>query len=238
MFRYAVGAAALTLVIAFAEPAAAQRVRAGVLTCDISAGTETAEGRRRHFAIGGVGGLAGGLLGVGGGFVMVPLQILWARTPPHRASGNSLAAIVPIGALTVGPIEGELLAFYEALFVVCAFAGAITAGNIRTALLVLDLAVKKDCFDRFLIATDTPTGTGVMPQGMIKSIAEMSCLSRHPPEWMIAAATGNPAKIYRLNSGFLHPGRDADVLLIDAPLGGSKRTALEALAMGLVDRPA
>jgi hypothetical protein len=38
MFRYAVGAAALTLVVAFAEPAAAQRVRAGVLTCDISAG--------------------------------------------------------------------------------------------------------------------------------------------------------------------------------------------------------
>jgi len=43
------------------------------------------------------------------------------------------AAIVPIGALTDGPIEGELLAFYETLFVVCAFAGAITAGNIRTA---------------------------------------------------------------------------------------------------------
>jgi hypothetical protein len=38
MFRYAVGAAALTLVVAFAEPAAAQRVRAGVLTCDISTG--------------------------------------------------------------------------------------------------------------------------------------------------------------------------------------------------------
>jgi two-component system NarL family sensor kinase len=43
------------------------------------------------------------------------------------------ATIVPIGALTDGPIEGELLAFYETLFVVCAFAGAITAGNIRTA---------------------------------------------------------------------------------------------------------
>jgi signal transduction histidine kinase len=41
--------------------------------------------------------------------------------------------LVPISALTEGPIEGELLAFYEALFVVCAFAGAITAGNIRTA---------------------------------------------------------------------------------------------------------
>jgi signal transduction histidine kinase len=43
------------------------------------------------------------------------------------------AAIVPIGALTDGPIEGELLAFYESLFVVCAFAGAVTAGNIRSA---------------------------------------------------------------------------------------------------------
>jgi hypothetical protein len=38
MFRYAVGAAALTLVVASVAPAAAQRVRAGVLTCDISAG--------------------------------------------------------------------------------------------------------------------------------------------------------------------------------------------------------
>lgn len=39
MFRYAVGAAALALVVvACADPAAAQRVRAGVLTCDISAG--------------------------------------------------------------------------------------------------------------------------------------------------------------------------------------------------------
>jgi hypothetical protein len=37
MFRY-VGAAALALAIASATPAAAQRVRAGVLTCDVSAG--------------------------------------------------------------------------------------------------------------------------------------------------------------------------------------------------------
>jgi signal transduction histidine kinase len=41
--------------------------------------------------------------------------------------------LVPISALTNGPIDGELLGFYEALFVVCAFAGAVTAGNIRTA---------------------------------------------------------------------------------------------------------
>ena len=106
------------------------------------------------------------------------------------------------------------------------------AGNIRTALMCLDLAVKNDQFDRFLIATDTPTGTGVMPLGMIKSITEMATLSDYPAEWMIAAATGSVAKIYRLNSGFIKRGKDADVLLIDAPLGGSKKTALEAIKHG------
>lgn len=54
---------------------------------------------RRYFAIGGIAGIAGGLLGVGGGFLMVPLQILWAGVPPRRASGNSLAAIVPIAVV-------------------------------------------------------------------------------------------------------------------------------------------
>jgi uncharacterized membrane protein YfcA len=41
--------------------------------------------------------VSGGLLGVGGGFVMVPLQVMWAKTTQRRAAGNSLAAIVPIG---------------------------------------------------------------------------------------------------------------------------------------------
>src|SRR5258708_15746137 len=47
-------------------------------------------------AIGAIGGLAGGLLGVGGGFVMVPLQVIWAKRSQHRATGTSLAAILPI----------------------------------------------------------------------------------------------------------------------------------------------
>jgi uncharacterized protein len=33
---------------------------------------------------------------VGGGFIMVPLQVLWAGRSQHRANGTSLAAILPI----------------------------------------------------------------------------------------------------------------------------------------------
>jgi hypothetical protein len=50
MFRYAVGAAALALAIASATPAAAQRVRAGVLTCDISAGIGLLIGSEKSIA--------------------------------------------------------------------------------------------------------------------------------------------------------------------------------------------
>ena len=48
MFRYAVGAAALALAVACADPAAAQRVRTGVLTCDISAGMSFIIGSQRN----------------------------------------------------------------------------------------------------------------------------------------------------------------------------------------------
>jgi uncharacterized protein len=40
--------------------------------------------------------LASGLLGVGGGFLIVPLQVIWARTTQRQASGTSLVSILPI----------------------------------------------------------------------------------------------------------------------------------------------
>ena len=107
-----------------------------------------------------------------------------------------------------------------------------TAGNLRTALLCLQEAVARDAFDRVLIATDTPTGSGIMPLGMIYTMTHLSALGGLPPEQAIAAATGNNARVYGLNSGFLVEGRDADIALIDAPLGGSQSTALDALANG------
>jgi enamidase len=107
-----------------------------------------------------------------------------------------------------------------------------TAGNLRTALLCLEEALARDAFDRVLIATDTPTGSGIMPLGMIYTMTHLAALGGLPPEHAIAAATGNNARVYGLNSGYLAPGKDADIAILDAPLGGSKATALEAIANG------
>jgi uncharacterized membrane protein YfcA len=50
-----------------------------------------------------VGGLLGGLLGVGGGFVLIPLQVLVAGVPQRNANANSIVAILPI-AIAALPI--------------------------------------------------------------------------------------------------------------------------------------
>ena len=107
-----------------------------------------------------------------------------------------------------------------------------TAGNLRTTLLLGHLICEAGQFDRFLIATDTPTGSGIMPLGMMYTISHLASLGNMPPEMAIAAATGNNARVYRRNSGFLQAGKDADVVLIDACVGGSKNDALSALENG------
>jgi enamidase len=107
-----------------------------------------------------------------------------------------------------------------------------TAGNLRTLLMTADLLRKADQFDRLLIATDTPTGSGVMPLGMMYTITHLASLTDLPVEHAIAAATGNNAKVYDLNCGLLRVGRDADVVLLDACVGSSKNTALDGLRNG------
>jgi enamidase len=107
-----------------------------------------------------------------------------------------------------------------------------TAGNLRTALLCAGLAQRLDAFDRLLIATDTPTGSGIMPLGMLYTIAHLASLGGLAPEAAIAAATGNNARVFRLDCGLLTPGRAADIALIDAPDGGTQPDALSAIRHG------
>ena len=101
-----------------------------------------------------------------------------------------------------------------------------TAGNLRTALLCAAQAERHKAFERLIIATDTPTGSGVMPLCMLYTISHLAALAG------IAAATGSNARVYRLDAGLLSPGKAADIVLLDAPDGGTQDTALAAIANG------
>lgn len=110
-------------------------------------GTNKSSNWRIDVAIGGLGGLAGGLLGVGGGFVMVPLQVMWAGRDQHRASGTSLAAILPIALVAAAtyyfgsstPQTDLRVAFFLAVgSAFGALVGALAARRVsETALMVI-----------------------------------------------------------------------------------------------------
>jgi enamidase len=63
-------------------------------------------------------------------------------------------------------------------------------------------------------------------------MSHLAALAGVAPEIAVAMATGNNAKVYRLNSGVLAAGRDADVVLVDGCRGGSQNDALSALQNG------
>ena len=107
-----------------------------------------------------------------------------------------------------------------------------TAGNLRTTLLCASLAQRHGALDRLIVATDTPTGSGVMPLGMLYKLSHIASLGGIAPELCIAAATGSNARVYRLDSGSLAAGKAADIVLLDAPDGGTQDSALAAIRNG------
>ena len=71
-----------------------------------------------------------------------------------------------------------------------------------------------------------------MPLGMLYTIAHLASLTDMPAEQFICAASGSNAKVYGLDSGYLAPGKAADIVLLDAPDGGTQATALAAIKHG------
>ncbi len=108
-------------------------------------------------AIGVVGGLLSGLLGIGGGVIMVPLLVLWAGFGQRDAHAISLGAIIPIsiaGIVTFG-IAGRVN-WLDALALAV---GAVAGARIGAALLArADERVLKIVFGCFLVAAAVTMG--------------------------------------------------------------------------------
>jgi uncharacterized membrane protein YfcA len=91
------------------------------------------------FAIIGLfGGVASGLFGVGGGIVIVPALIYWAGFTQHKATGTSLAVLLPpIGlAATLqyyrnGNVDVKAALILAAAMFVGAWGGAFIANQMK-----------------------------------------------------------------------------------------------------------
>ena len=108
----------------------------------------------------------------------------------------------------------------------------IQCGNAAIIPRILDAARRHDALDRVIIGTDMPSGTGVIPLGMLRTMAWVSALGDVPPAQAIAMATGATAQIYKLPAGRIALGLEADLAIMDAPIGSAAEDALETLKIG------
>jgi enamidase len=108
----------------------------------------------------------------------------------------------------------------------------VHCGNGRAAIHAARTAAALEAYGRVIIGNDAPSGTGVVPLGILRVMAHLASLAEVPPAVAVAMATGNTARVHGLDVGLLAAGRAADVVLCDAPVGSSASTALDALARG------
>jgi enamidase len=108
----------------------------------------------------------------------------------------------------------------------------VQCGNARTALHTLRAARDARALGRVIVGNDAPSGTGVIPLGVLRTLSLLAALGDLPPAEAVACATGNTARVYKLNRGVLAEGREADLVVCDAPTGSVARDAMGALTAG------
>lgn len=108
----------------------------------------------------------------------------------------------------------------------------VQCGNIKMTGFILDRVKKLGLERRVIFGNDAPSGTGVIPLGILRNICYASSVCGVPAEVAVAMATGNTARTFGLNTGIIEPGREADLICMDAPIGSVAQTALEAFTAG------
>ena len=152
------------------------------------------------------------------------------------SSPVTIEDVLELGCDIIGHANGGPTALPDAdlpeLFEAPGAIQLVQAGNLRSALSIVGLARDREALDRIVLATDTPTGTGVIPLGMLRTVAELCSLGDLAPSEAIAMATGNNARVLRRPEGILAAGRPADIVLLQVPLGSAAGDPLEALGLG------
>ncbi|MCO7632992.1 amidohydrolase family protein [Pseudomonas guariconensis] len=176
---------------------------------------------------------------------LVKLARKYGLTSITHTGGPSISASQRMGEeeiLEIDPdIIGHINGGYTALAprqIRCLCEGCLGAleivhnGNELAAVTTLNYARELNQLDRIVIGTDSPAGCGVPALGMLRTIALLSSVGGVPAETAICFATGNTAKIRKLNRGILAIGREADLIVACGPLGGTEPSVLKSLSSG------
>jgi enamidase len=105
-------------------------------------------------------------------------------------------------------------------------------GNERAALFALRTAREMKHLDRVLLGTDAPAGSGVQPLGIIRLVSMLSALGDVPAEVAFCFATGNTARLRKLNCGLIEAGREADFVFLDRAQHSAGKDLLHSVRLG------
>ena len=103
-------------------------------------------------------------------------------------------------------------------------------GNEKVAVAAAHAARDGRCLHRVILGTDGPAGSGVQPLGILRVIALLSSLGGIPAEQAFCFATGNTARIRKLDCGLIEAGRAADFVFLDRAQHTAGNSLLESVA--------
>ena len=83
--------------------------------------------------------------------------------------------------------------------------------------------------DSVILGTDAPAGSGVQPLGILRLISMLCSLGGIPAENAFCFATGNTAKLRKLDCGMIEAGRAADFVFMDRAQHSAGTTILESV---------
>ena len=108
----------------------------------------------------------------------------------------------------------------------------VHCGNPKVAVEAANLCLEQNALDRIIIGNDAPSGTGVIPLGVLRVICHLASLTDIKPEAAICMATGNTARVHKLPRGVIAEGKEADLVIMDTPMGSVGADALAAIKAG------
>jgi enamidase len=132
------------------------------------------------------------------------------------------------GGPTAVPMEEVKKLVYETQFAL----EIVHCGNPLVTMEAGKMIVDAKALDRVIIGNDAPSGTGVVPLGVLRVINQLASLTPIKPEEALCMATGNTARVHKLNRGIIAEGREADLVIMDAPMGSVGEDALAAIEAG------
>jgi len=112
------------------------------------------------------------------------------------------------------------------------FLEIVQCGNPLIAVEAIKMIKENGALNRVIVGNDMPSGTGVISLGILRTLNLISSLGGISGAEAVAMATGNTARCYKLKRGLIKEGYEADLIMMDTPMGSVAKDSVGAIECG------